>query len=305
MAAGHPGRAGGRARGRRARHRGGDRGLHRRARPLRGDLPRRRLLPRHAAHRPRPPCRRGALPRRRRDAPAAARRRRGRGRHVVRPAQRRRPGRGARRVRPRHPPRRHARDLRVLRPDVGPVPPRLHRLPHAGAAAGGPGGELQPGRLRLPRGVDPRVARPARPGPPHHRGRVGRCQLAGPDGRESRCTPPCAEPARSASGPFARGTSCTFRAASGCAVCPSSGGGHAPNVRQPEEVPRSHCGQSRFIGRVACNMPRLGAPGASERIHKEPRCPLTTTGAPAGRRGRRPLRRRHRRRRRPRRLHGG
>ena len=50
--------------------------------------------------------------------------------------------------------------LRVQPPDLRAVPHRLHRVPDARAAARRARRLLQPGRLRLPGGVDPRVARP-------------------------------------------------------------------------------------------------------------------------------------------------
>ena len=92
-----------------------------------------RLLARHAprrqAHRPHLPFAAGD------GDPAAVRRRRLRRRHdLLRAAQRPRPRRRARRDAAGDQARRPARGLRVLLPDLGAVPHRLHRVPDAGAA---------------------------------------------------------------------------------------------------------------------------------------------------------------------------
>ncbi|CAA9274593.1 MAG: Demethylmenaquinone methyltransferase, partial [uncultured Actinomycetospora sp.] len=186
-ARGPRGRAGRHGARRRRRHRR----LHRRARPHRRPLPGHRLLAGHAAHgtlAARVPARRepGPVRRRRRAAPAVARRERRRGGHLLRAAQHRRRRRGARGVRPRHPSRRHARGLRVLAAHLGAVPPRLHRLPHARAAPRGPCGELEPRRVRLPRRVDPRLARPGRARRADRGRRLALGGLARPLGRHRR-----------------------------------------------------------------------------------------------------------------------
>ncbi len=123
-----------------------------------------RLLPRHAPGRQEGQA--GAAVHRRRRHPAAVRRRHLRRRHdLLRAAQHRRPAGRAARAAPRHPARRPARGLRVQPPDLGAVPDRLRRVPHARAAAHRPRGLVLTGRLRLPRRVDPRLARPARASP--------------------------------------------------------------------------------------------------------------------------------------------
>ena len=107
--------------------------------------------------------------------PAAVRRRElRRGDDLLRAAQHRRPRRRAARAAAGHPARRTAGRVRVQLPDLGAVPHRLPRVPDAGAAAGRPRGLLEPGRLRLPRRVDPRLARPGRPWPPGSRRRLAR-----------------------------------------------------------------------------------------------------------------------------------
>ena len=80
------------------------------------------------------------------------------------------------------------------RPDLRAVPPRLHRLPHGGPAPRRPRGELEPRRVRLPRRVDPRLARPARPRRPHRRRRLALGGLAQPLRRHRR--PPHGDQAR-------------------------------------------------------------------------------------------------------------
>ena len=85
-----------------------------------------------------------------------------RGDDRVRAAQRGRRGRGAARAGPGHQAGRPAGGLRVQPADVGAVADRLHRVPDAGAAGRGPPGVQQPGRVRLPRRVDPGLAGPAR-----------------------------------------------------------------------------------------------------------------------------------------------
>ncbi len=130
--------------------------LRRRGRPRRA----RRLQPRHAARGQEAP-RRPRIHRRRRNE-AAVRRCLVRRRHdELRPAQRRRRHGRARRVRARDEARRAPADLRVQPPDERAVPPRLHRVPHAGAAARRARRQLEPGELRLPRRVDPELARAA------------------------------------------------------------------------------------------------------------------------------------------------
>ena len=57
------------------------------------------------------------------------------------------------------------------------------------AAGGGPPGLVQPGRLRLPGRVDPRLARPGRPGRADRRSRLGQGRLAQPDRRHRRPAP--------------------------------------------------------------------------------------------------------------------
>ena len=135
-----------------------DRAVRRRRR-ARGGL---RLLPRHAPGRaPRasgPRLRRGG-----RDAAAVRGPRLRRGDDLVRAAERRRRGRRPGRAAARHAGRWPHGGLRVLAPDLDAVPDGLHGISHAGAARGRPAGVVVAGLLRLPRGVDPRVARPARP----------------------------------------------------------------------------------------------------------------------------------------------
>ncbi|CAA9256346.1 MAG: Demethylmenaquinone methyltransferase, partial [uncultured Blastococcus sp.] len=186
LAAGDTGGAGRAPRADRARRRGRDGGLHGRAGRRRGHRHRLRLLAGDAR------CRGladGAQDRRGRHGTAAGRRERRRRGHLLRPAQRRRPRRGPARVPPRDPARRHPGDLRVLLAHLDAVPHPLHRVPDEGAAADRPRGQQQPRRLRLPRRVDPGVARPARPGGPGAAGRLGRGRLAEPHRRHRRPAP--------------------------------------------------------------------------------------------------------------------
>ena len=66
-------------------------------------------------------------------------------------------------------------------PDVVAVPHRLHRVPDEGAAVGGPRGLLEPRRLRLPRRVDPGLARPGGAGRPDRGGGLEAARVARPD----------------------------------------------------------------------------------------------------------------------------
>ena len=80
---------------------------------------------------------------------------------------------GAARAGPGDPARRPAGGLRVQRTRSTPPSGTVYlRLPDAGAAGGRPAGLVQPGRLRLPGRVDPRLARPGRAGR-RHRGPAG------------------------------------------------------------------------------------------------------------------------------------
>ena len=153
-----------------------------------------RLLPGDAAGRR---VAAGAQGGRRRDGAAAGRRERRRRRHLLRPAQRGRPRRGAARVPAGHPARRDAGDLRVLQPHLDAVPHRLHRVPDEGAAADRPRGEQQPRGLRLPRRVDPRVARPGRRSPAGCRTPAGATWPGTTSpAASSRCTAPAASERR-------------------------------------------------------------------------------------------------------------
>ena len=107
--------------------------------------------------------------------PAAVRRRHLRRRHdLLRAAQHRRSRRRAARDAAGDPARRPAGGVRVQLADLGAVPHRLHRVPDARAAPARPRGLLEPGRLRLPRRVDPGLARPGRPRRADRRRRLGR-----------------------------------------------------------------------------------------------------------------------------------
>src|SRR2546421_507973 len=75
-----------------------------------------------------------------------------------RPATPRRRGGGLAGVRPGDPPRRHSGGVRVLQPAVAAVPDGLHGVPDARTALDRPGGEQQPGGVRVPGRVDPGVA---------------------------------------------------------------------------------------------------------------------------------------------------
>ena len=180
----------GRPAARRARAR--PRGRHRYVEPAvprpgrrRGAL---RLLRRHAPRRqaaPPAPALRG-----RRRHPAAVRGRHlRRGHHLVRAAQHRRPRRRAGRDAPGDPTRRPAGRVRVQLADLGAVPHGLPRVPDAGAAAARAGRLLEPGRLRLPRRVDPRLARPDRPRGPDRGCRMAGREVAQPDRWGGRAAP--------------------------------------------------------------------------------------------------------------------
>ena len=85
---------------------------------------------------------------------------------VVRAAQRRRRRRRPARVPAGHQARRPAASsASSASRSTGAVPQGLPRVPHARAAAGRPPGQLQPRVLRLPRRVDPGVARPGASSP--------------------------------------------------------------------------------------------------------------------------------------------
>ncbi|AKZ57422.1 hypothetical protein SAM23877_4377 [Streptomyces ambofaciens ATCC 23877] len=147
-----------------------------------------RLLPRHA------PGGQGAaqlaaVHRGRRDQAAVRRRRLRRGHHLLRAAQRAGHGRRAARDVPGDAARRPGRHLRVLAPDLDALPDRLHRVPDARPAAGGPRGVVQPRRVRLPRRVHPRLARPAGARPAAGRGRLVQGGVPEPDGRRGGAAP--------------------------------------------------------------------------------------------------------------------
>ena len=129
---------------------------------------------------------------RRRRHPAAVRRRHlRRGHDLVRAAQHRRPAGRAPRDAPGDPARRPPGRLRVQPPDVGAVPHPVRRVPHEGAPAHRPRGVLEPRRLRLPRRVDPRLARPAGPGRRDRRRRLAASASgATSPAASSRCTAP-------------------------------------------------------------------------------------------------------------------
>ena len=74
-------------------------------------------------------------------------------------------------------------------PVNGAVPHGLQRVPHALAAAGRPQGQQQPRVLRLPRRVDPGLARAARAGGADRARPAGRGGLAQPDRRHRRAAP--------------------------------------------------------------------------------------------------------------------
>ncbi|VXC20160.1 hypothetical protein NOCARDAX2BIS_470025 [Nocardioides sp. AX2bis] len=147
-----------------------------------------RLLARDARRRQGRPAR-AALHRRRRHPAALRRRHLRRGHHLLRAAQHRRPrGRPARDA-SGDPPRRPPGGLRVQPPDVGAVPARLPGVPDEGAAGDRARRLLLARRLRLPRRVDPGLARPGRPRRPDRRRRVGLSRVAQPLGRHRGVAP--------------------------------------------------------------------------------------------------------------------
>ena len=125
-----------------------------------------------------------AVHRRRRDPAAVRGRHLRRGDDLLRAAQRRRPARRPARDAPGDPPRRPARGLRVQPPDVRAVPHGVPRVPDEGAARHRPRRLVLARRLRLPRRVHPRLARPARVWP--------RCSPTPAGARPSGATSPAA-----------------------------------------------------------------------------------------------------------------
>src|SRR5437763_169714 len=165
---------------------------HRRIHPGAGPFGRQRgrrgPLAGHAARRSGGPSR-GEPTRRGRAGAAVPRRRVRRGDHLLRAAQR--PGHRGRPARtgPGHPTRWPAGHLRVQPPDVPAAAGGVPGVPDAGPAAGGPHGGQQPRRVRLPRRVHPRVARPGRTGAAPERDRLDEGGLAQPDRRDRRAAP--------------------------------------------------------------------------------------------------------------------
>ncbi|CAM5497227.1 hypothetical protein SABIM44S_03144 [Streptomyces abikoensis] len=120
---------------------------------------------------------------RRRDAPALRGRRVRRRHDLLRAAQRAGHRRRAARDAAGHPARRPRGDLRVLHAHLGAVPHGLHRVPDACPAAGRARGQQQPGRVRVPRRVDPGVAGPAGARRAAAGGGLVEGRVAQPDGR--------------------------------------------------------------------------------------------------------------------------